>query len=90
MPLKKFSFLAVTFLLVSTVLFPALLTDVASAQCLNCPTNVRDCHMGCSNNPCITGDYDRCDSCASVGRFRCDVYQCAWVNEYSCPAPQIR
>jgi hypothetical protein len=30
---KKFGFLALTFILVSAVLVPALLTDIASAQC---------------------------------------------------------
>ena len=90
MPGKKFGFLALTFILVSAVLVPALLTDIASAQCpgMNCPTSVSDCSVGC--NPCMTGDYDRCDCCTSVSHFRCDVYQCSWVNEYSCPTCPIR
>ena len=33
MPGRKFGFLALTFILVSAVLVPALLTDIASAQC---------------------------------------------------------
>jgi len=43
MPGKKFGLLALTFILVSAVLVPALLTDIASAECsvVNCLTVVQ-------------------------------------------------
>lgn len=91
MAAKKFGFLALTFILVSTVLIPALLTDTASAQCLgmNCPTPAQDRYVGCDF--CGPGrDYDRSGCCTSVSQFRCDVYHCAWETDYSCSACSIR
>jgi len=88
MPGKKFGFLALTFILVSAVLIPTLLTDIASAgdwQTNYCGINARDCDVGCAQ--CATG---ACGRCPSVNGYRCDLYGCAWVRNYGCSECRIR
>jgi len=119
---KKFGFLALTFILVSAVLVPALLTDIASAersivnslttvQMFGNPSdyrwqgtwdprfdydwqthyrnvNARDCEVRCDR--CAVRDFDRCERCASVSGYRCDLFGCGWVRDYGCAACGIR
>lgn len=120
---KKIGFLALTFILVSAVLVPALLTHIASAQCsamnsvnivqlFNNPNDYKwygswdprfdsdwQTHYRISYvHDCDVRDYDRnaardcdrCERCASVSDYRCDLFGCGWVRYYGCSECGVR
>ncbi len=88
MPGKRNGLLALTLILVSALLVPTLLTDIASAgdwQTNSCGVNGRDCNAGCEQ--CAVG---ACGRCPSVSGYSCDLYGCAWFRNYGCSACLVR
>src|SRR5271157_2899463 len=100
MPGKKFGFLALTFILVSAVLVPALFTDIASAQrsIVNSLTvvqmfgNPSDYRWQGSWDPRFDPDWQTHyrNINARDCEVRCDLFGCGWVRYYGCAACGIR